>query len=120
MNGPLRMDPKGYIPLMPFSLPLGIEFPVFTTISTWEDVLRHDPGGAMRSLNTAIGRALAGKGADQSSITFKHWIPRQGEQRKAHRVRLSASLYQMQESDQPWILLRPASARSQRGLSLAS
>lgn len=119
MNGPLKLDPNGFIPLMPFSQPAGIGFPVFTSMDTWEGVLRYDPIAAMKALNAAIGRALVGRQADESSISFKHWIPPQAEQRKARRVRLDASLYQMQESDQIWILLKPASAQLRRGLSAA-
>lgn len=119
MNGPLKLDPKGFLPLMPFSKPSGIEFPVFSSLATWEAVLRYDPVGVMQALNAAIGRALAGKQADEPAINFKHWLPPQGEQRKAHRVRLTASLYQMQESNQIWVLLKSSHVRS-GGLSLVT
>lgn len=106
--------------MMPFSQPAGLAFPVFTSMELWEAVLRYDPISAMESLSAAVGRALAGQAADHSTIDFKHWVPPQGEQRKSRRVRMSASLYQMIESEQPWILLKPASVRYPRGLSLAS
>lgn len=120
MSGAIRLDPTGYIPLMPFSRPAGINLPVFTSYECWEEVIRHDPVGAMNALGSAIDRALIGGRADQSTITFKHWIPPQGNQRKAKRTRLSASLYQTIETEEPWILLRPNSRRSPHGLSLAS
>lgn len=120
MKAPLRLDPTGYVPLMPFAQPVGIAFPVFTSMQTWEDCLRYDPVGAMRALNDAIGRALASDRADYADISFKHWVPPQGLQRKARRVRMTATLYQMQESDSPWILLKPASALSRPGVFLDS
>lgn len=120
MKAPLQLDPKGFIPLMPFSQPVGIGLPVFTSMETWEGCLRYGPIEAMKALSAAIGRALASERADYSTISFKHWVPPTGLQRKARRLRLEASLYQMQESEQPWILLKPASVRSPRGLSLAS
>lgn len=119
MKGPLQLDPKGLYPLEAFARPLGAQFPVFTSPQCWEDVVRYDPVGVLQSMFNAIAKALLNDRADRPTIEFRAWIPPQGKQRKAKRVRLQASLYQMIESNQVWIELKTSSLPSRRGRSSA-
>lgn len=114
-SGPLRIDPKGLYPLEPFAAPLGAQLPVFTTPQCWEEVIRYDPFGIIRSMYDAVARALVSDRADKPSIEFRAWIPPQEGQRKAKRVRLGVTLYQMTEGNQVWIELKKLPGRSKHG-----
>lgn len=115
--GPPQRDVDGLIPLSQFT---NLGLPIFTDQRTWEQCVRLDPVGVLRSLGEAIDRALVTERGDQGHIQFRHWLPPEKGHRKGDRVYLKASLYQMTETAQTWIHLQPSSARSQPGVSLVS
>lgn len=121
-EGPQVLCSAGLIPLAPFARPMGFHLPVFTSPTTWEDIVRHGPYAALSALGTAVENALNSVGsvrADRASIDFKWWVPNTDVSKKAKKVRLRATLYQSEDQN-IWILLAPAHERSRPGVSLVS
>jgi hypothetical protein len=118
MNGPKRADPEGLYSLTPFTDQLGGAYPVYTSPQSWENCISRDPMGVCERMFRAIEGALTSARANKPTIEFKAWIPSDSG-KKSKRVRLSASLRRMTETEEVWIELKHLPDRSKHGVSRA-